>query len=293
MNWQVFDDFPDGLVVLTEKRIVEYINESALAAFGFSSRRQLLNKSISERFKAIGNYLNREISDDFSFTEISLDPEPDKKPITLFVGAKFLEGGQHILLYVRDISVEVNLLNKFRREKKEKELAIEISLTDALTQCYNKEGLYQEVDKTWGRIQRHGGVFAIFVIDLDDFKNVNDNYGHQAGDDYLVEFAILLRKAFRERDIIGRFGGDEFVVVVKDCDRQDATAVAERLLKKVRAFQFRTDNATINISLSLGICVYDKTFDQWQDMLKAADDAVYLAKNAGKNSYFFHGNKPA
>jgi two-component system cell cycle response regulator len=176
------------------------------------------------------------------------------------------------------------------------EEAQRLSLTDPLTGLWNYRYLKESIRREVERANRFGRMLTVVALDLDHFKEVNDTYGHAAGDTVLVEFARRIKIGLREVDLAFRQGGEEFVVLLPETDAYGGAIVAERLGSVVRDLPVpidarRLDPATgkavdrIPISVSIGIAVYPDHGLVAQDLLDAADDALYAAKAAGRDTY--------
>jgi two-component system cell cycle response regulator len=141
------------------------------------------------------------------------------------------------------------------------------------------------------RASRFGRMLTVLVLDLDHFKEVNDTYGHTAGDQVLGEFARRIRIGLREVDVAFRQGGEEFVVLLPETDAYGGVIVAERLGAAVRDWPVPVDprrpglDDRIPISVSIGIAVFPEHGSTAQEVLDAADEALYAAKNAGRDTY--------
>ena len=171
------------------------------------------------------------------------------------------------------------------------EEAQRLSLTDPLTGLWNYRCLRESLRREVERASRFGRMLTVLVLDLDHFKEVNDTYGHAAGDTVLTEFARRIRVGLREVDVAFRQGGEEFVVLLPETDAYGGIIVAERLCAAVRDRPVpiegrRPDREDeISISVSVGIAVYPEHGGTAQQVLDAADDALYVAKNAGRDTY--------
>jgi len=152
-------------------------------------------------------------------------------------------------------------------------------LQDPLTKLYNRNHLLEQLQGRIKSFERSRRPFAILFIDIDHFKQINDSYGHNTGDDILKNFASLLQLTLRDEDIAFRYGGEEFVVLAKDADTSQAYKLAERVRKKVEAYDFKIDHP---VSISLGVSEYSKD-DTIDKLLTHADNAMYKAKNKGRN----------
>ncbi len=157
-----------------------------------------------------------------------------------------------------------------------------LSLTDPLTVLPNRRSFKLFIDSEIKRAERFHRFFAVFMIDFDNFKNYNDRYGHPAGDIILRKFSKLMKKAIRDVDFLGRYGGDEFVAVLSETDKLQAREVAERM-RKVVAEQ----NLEPHVTLSIGIAAFPDNGDNVEDLIDRADRACYDAKQLGGNRINF------
>jgi two-component system, cell cycle response regulator len=165
------------------------------------------------------------------------------------------------------------------------EEAQRLSLTDPLTGLWNYRYLHESLRREVERASRFGRMLAVLVLDLDHFKDVNDTYGHAAGDAVLGEFARRIRVGLREVDVAFRQGGEEFVVLLPETDAYGGAIVAERLGAAVRDHPVSFDGLTVPISVSIGVAVYPEHGENSPQVLAAADRALYAAKNAGRDTY--------
>lgn len=124
---------------------------------------------------------------------------------------------------------------------------------------------------------------ALVMLDIDHFKQINDQHGHPAGDDAIRQLASVIKGLTREIDVIGRYGGEEFLLVLPQADAQGALAFAERLRKRVAAMQVRHEADRFRLTISLGIAVIEPADASPEGWLERADQALYRAKHAGRN----------
>ena len=158
------------------------------------------------------------------------------------------------------------------------------SATDGLTGLYNRRHVLHELDKEIERARRHGRPLALLMIDLDGFKAVNDSYGHLAGDRLLKEMAFALGGALRKVDIIGRYGGDEFLVILPEARLDVAQLVARRLSDAVRKHSFRIQDEVVLLTASVGIaCAENAEGLDPGNFIDKADKAMLEAKRRGKD----------
>jgi diguanylate cyclase (GGDEF)-like protein len=158
---------------------------------------------------------------------------------------------------------------------------------DYLTGLYNRRYFYQAMGLYIESLEENHEQFAIAMIDIDDFKKINDTYGHDAGDRVIVTLSEIVRTATNHRDIVARFGGEEFCVVFKNINRYSAPEILERILKEVASFGFAIDkNRTISITISVGAALHEDA--SLEETIANADLMLYQAKNQGKNRVVFH-----
>ncbi|MEU6794275.1 diguanylate cyclase [Nonomuraea wenchangensis] len=155
--------------------------------------------------------------------------------------------------------------------------------TDAKTGLLNAAAWHREADMEIVRARRTGASLALLIIDIDHFKRVNDAHGHLAGDQVLVGVATTLRGQLREYDVVGRFGGEEFVVLLPGADSHEARRVAERLRTRIRHLAVPADDTLIRVTVSTGVALMNVHGDDLIELLAAADLALYRAKELGRD----------
>ena len=185
---------------------------------------------------------------------------------------------------------ELAAINKTLR-KKNKELH-ELSITDSLTGLYNRKHLMETLDNEVARSKRHKHDFAVLVIDIDDFKEYNDTYGHLAGDEVLSRLASVFKKSVRSCDYVARYGGEEFILLLPEIGPKDGVKAAERIRKKVVKENFAGDGEPIKVTVSVGVASYPKDGDNPQAIIRLADAALYQAKESGRNQVVLAGKTP-
>ena len=175
----------------------------------------------------------------------------------------------------------------------ERELHEQMALHDPLTNLPNRNLLSERMEQSLARAKRRDNQFSVMFIDLDNFKTVNDNYGHVIGDQVLVVIADRLKKQVRAEDTVARIGGDEFVVLSDHVeDEHDVRIAAARMLAEIAApivLKLReSDSIAINITASLGISICPRDGNSLQQLIERADDAMYHVKKTGKGKFEFY-----
>jgi len=159
-----------------------------------------------------------------------------------------------------------------------------LSVTDDLTHLYNSRYLNQVLRRETKRASRSGRPLSLLFLDLDGFKSINDKHGHLSGSRALVEAATVIRGSARETDVVARFGGDEFALVLPDTGGEGAYAVGERIRERVAAHQFLAcDGLDLHLTVSVGVATLPDAADSAEELVRAADTAMYQVKDRGKN----------
>ena len=183
-----------------------------------------------------------------------------------------------IIIYdVTDIAVNKNELEALN-EKLE-----QVSQTDSLTQLYNRGHWESTLKQEFLRIKRSSGCSALLMFDIDKFKKINDEYGHNCGDEALRHLSKLLSSTLRETDIAGRYGGEEFVITLLDTDKEGAAIFAERLRALIEKNPVLYKNLEIKMTASFGFACYSSEFANHERWIEAADKALYHSKHNGRN----------
>jgi two-component system cell cycle response regulator len=180
-----------------------------------------------------------------------------------------------------------NTMEKFRMKteiKQAMEKMAELSTKDELTDLYNRRYFMESAEREVSGTARYGQDLSLLMLDLDFFKQVNDNHGHPAGDAVLKQTAGLLKKSIRKYDVACRYGGEEFAVIMPNTRLADAQTFCERLRKKVENTTVRYDSKKIRFTVSIGIAQFLPEIDKSiSDLIKRADDRLYSAKQQGRN----------
>ncbi len=159
-----------------------------------------------------------------------------------------------------------------------------MAVVDALTGAYNKRYLEERFTEEFSYCLRNKVPLTLLMLDIDLFKQINDTFGHPAGDFVLSQVAALARSIIRSEDILARFGGEEFTVILKMTDAPGALMLAERLRRLIDETSFEFEGKKIHVTISIGVATLaGANFPNWEEMLKLADTLLYKSKNAGRN----------
>ena len=253
------------------------INNKAGALFGLDVKHPGNFKTVdyfaepSKRTELLAKLEKHPVVDDFEFLV-----KPRKgEPFWLLLSARVIDFEYEIALYMafQDIT---------DRKKKEMQL-FDQATKDPLTKCYNRRQFEELAKNEVQRSRRYNHPFCLFMIDADHFKSVNDTHGHAVGDLVLQALADCCRRTLRESDIVARFGGEEFVILLPEATIENAFRVAERLRIKISKLVVKNEqNQDVQFTVSIGL-VSSTVTDNVAEMLKMADEALYVAKENGRN----------
>jgi len=160
-----------------------------------------------------------------------------------------------------------------------------MAITDPLTKVYNRRHFEGIIKKEFARVLRYNLPLSCLMVDIDHFKRINDKYGHDAGDFVLKKVTDLVSSSLRESDVLARWGGEEFIILLPQTKMDEAKRVAGRILKRVSNYKFDRlpENERVTVSIGVASVVDDVKADNWEKLIKLADDALYRAKTKGRN----------
>jgi two-component system cell cycle response regulator len=182
------------------------------------------------------------------------------------------------------VGVGRRLVDLHQQIESQNRLLKELALTDALTGLPNRRAVEDWAKGQLSAAVRHGFSFSVVIADLDNFKFVNDTYGHDAGDTVLKEFAGILKRSVRSSDMCGRIGGEEFILIFTHADECDVGIVVERVLHQLRAHEFSFGTKTVQVTASFGIAGFQgQGMPEFAKLVNQADAALYVAKRGGRN----------
>lgn len=198
---------------------------------------------------------------------------------------------RHLNRQVKMFQVESESAKKIARNKQTEVEAIlaqanELSNIDVLTFLPNRRMIIRTLQDEVLRIARYPAPFSISVVDVDFFKKVNDSHGHLVGDEVLRHVAYQLRDHIRHPDIVGRYGGEEFLILLPNTEATEAAEQAARLCKSVREAQFPVGGHDLRVTVSIGVAQFQPGVDTWDTLLNRADTAMYEAKKQGRDRWW-------
>ncbi|MGA1861607.1 diguanylate cyclase [Deferribacter thermophilus] len=180
---------------------------------------------------------------------------------------------------VKKLNDELDQINKELFEK---------ATTDPLTGLYNRRFIIQQLNILIENYKRYLTPFSVIILDIDHFKKINDTYGHDIGDNILISLAKILKDTLRKTDIIGRFGGEEFLCLIPNTPAENLSLIISKLLNNVRNFEYKHNDTVIKFTISIGCCLFTKKYKSDNEIIKCADDMLYKAKNSGRDQAFLH-----
>ncbi len=266
--------------------------QSALSISAMINERleeSLCHKALSEVYENNGN-LEKALYHFKQFHDV-------EKQIFNETSAKRLAGLQvihQVETAKRDAQIHYLQTIELKREIDERKgaqaILEKLASIDPLTEVLNRREFFIRGEREVERTIQSGGTLTAILLDIDHFKRINDQYGHAVGDTFLVQTARFLRDSLRQNEIIGRYGGDEFTILLPDCSWKQGQQIAERLRTKIASQIINTPYGEVFITLSLGIAELRQTGDsKLETLLACADQALYAAKRAGRNQLFVYG----
>lgn len=281
------ENSPDAVLIHNQHEIM-YINDAARKLYGLETSEEILGKPLNQLIHPSSQAMvHSQLKSVYSAEQTTVLPLSEQKHIRFdgrafdaetLTSSIFFDGQYQAQTIVRDIS---------RRKDKEKRLKY-LASHDYLTDLPNRFFFEEVLHRTLAKNKRTKTVCAILYLDIDQFKTINDTYGHATGDAVLKEAAKKLREAVREEDIIARIGGDEFVILLDSIQETTrAIRIAESILFTFRN-PFEMDERLITVSFSVGISTFPKDGHTSAELLQRADTAMYKAKDEGKNRAKFY-----
>lgn len=193
---------------------------------------------------------------------------------------------EYICLILYDVTETA--VSRLRLQEANKRLHL-MSRTDGLTGLLNRKTWEEEVNEEFRRFQRYNRTCCMLMFDIDHFKEINDTHGHVVGDEVIRKTARVLMESIRGVDIAGRYGGEEFAVMLVDTGIKGALVVAERIRRQIARSAIETDEKTVQFTISMGVAELTKDIDSTTQWIERADKGLYQAKNSGRNNVCVYG----
>jgi diguanylate cyclase (GGDEF)-like protein len=230
-------------------------------------------------------------SSPFSEDDVSILKRFADLAVVALQNARLFEKAQDEIEFRRKTEIELRNANQLLQLQIERiemlqEQLQELAVRDPLTELYNRRYLREALEMEFAHPERSSLPTAILMIDSDHLKEINDRFGHKAGDDFLVFISKVIQQNVRVGDIACRYGGDEFVIVLSNVTQNIALGKAEKLRKTVAEHHILHRNEKISISISIGIAMFPAHGKVGEELLQKADQALYEAKRMGKNKVF-------
>jgi diguanylate cyclase (GGDEF)-like protein/PAS domain S-box-containing protein len=260
----------DGIIIVDTEGDVQFLNQAAADLFNLS-RQELLGTQLSFPMSSV------------EATEINfVHPGRGKRIAEMRMAETRWKGKQAYVATLRDIT----------GRKKMEESIRHLANHDALTGLPNRNLFEDRLRQSIRRARRHDYSFALLYMDLDDFKPINDNLGHRAGDMVLQEVARRLRQSIREPDTVARVGGDEFVIILDRINQaENAAQVAGKIIELLTRQPYHLPEKNFLLGASIGISLYPEHGKDMQSLMRCADIAMYTVKEKGKNSFAFYDGR--
>lgn len=189
-------------------------------------------------------------------------------------------GVERICILIEDVTDVYHYQTQLNKVLQELALSNRV---DGLTQAFNRKHWEECLANEFSRARRHSEELALVMLDLDHFKLLNDTFGHQGGDAVLIDTAKVINKLLRMGDLFGRYGGEEFAVILPNTDMDGAQEVAERIRQAIAKNTIDFQGQNISVTASIGVAVIDQQDIRYEDLIRHADLALYKAKHAGRN----------
>jgi len=270
---------PDGIVLLNEQQTIEFWNTSATRITKFNETEVLGHNFSCSLFPERSHN---------PFQKLFIDLKPDQTLITEQNIVK--KGGDELIielsltLTLQDSKTTIIGILRDISERKRLEHDLKMmTIEDPLTQLFNRRHLVACLAHEIQRVRRYLHPLSIFFIDIDHFKRVNDDFGHAAGDSALIRLAKLLKAEVRKNDICGRYGGEEFLVILPETSVNKAVEFAERICGLIAEIKININKPIeLTMTISIGVAEFNDN-DSVESFIKKADTAMYQAKNQGRN----------
>lgn len=291
---KVIEEASDGIIILASDGTILSCNHRAAELFGYTKQefdgQNLFGFFCDELGASNGAEIKTKIQQNQKvYNEHAYFRQANgaAEPIALSADYFTTESGSHCFVVVRSIRPIKELIREL--ERKNRELA-ELTIIDPLTGAYNRRLLDTQLQYEVALVEKRGQPLSVLLVDIDEMKRINDELGHIAGDDILIQFVSLLQNNVERTDFVCRYGGDEFIIILPLTNFEVAQKVASRLIGTVSMYEFRAREQIVKLSVSIGAASRDpeelKNRLDARDLLLKVDRAAYTAKRRGKGQIY-------
>ncbi|MCM3362268.1 sensor domain-containing diguanylate cyclase [Niallia sp. MER TA 168] len=276
---RLLDHSPEAIYV-HRKGIIVYSNEAGAKLFGFKEPFELINLHWKEilndkSYESLRSSSEKyEMDQQFKIHHFNLYDEDGT--------VRYIEAKSTYILFDGEPAREVIARDVTDQEKNSQRLK-DLSYLDTLTQLPNRRSLLERLNQVIEESKQKNKSFGIMFVDLDGFKQINDTYGHAKGDFLLKQVSEYLKLCIKEDDVVGRFGGDEFIIILPNAVQTDCLSLAKKIIDNMPLFISESNQVTF----SIGISLYPQDGNDLDTIMKLADNAMYNAKKRGKNNFQF------
>ncbi len=276
-----------GLLIISEDNTVLYLDlkEGMLSDENIKTVKDFYADNIKIEIANGMEYNNKEIHMPY-FIESGLNIQEERLGnIFIFNDKEYkIKNRNTLSLAGKELAVVVKLMLLYEENER-------LSITDGLTKAYNRRYFNTQIEKEFEKAKRYNSKLTLIMLDIDHFKLLNDNYGHQQGDMVLIHLSRILKENMRSIDFIARYGGEEFAVLMSGADIREGAILAEKLRKKIEAYPFpalQKGAKPLKTTISLGVAEYSADMNSTDDLVKSADNMLYKAKEDGRNRVKMH-----
>lgn len=281
------DDFAENILYIDT--LGRNLSKNLLSDINYDFFRTMEDhKSIkNSKFEVVRMILGKELECEFSdlTSKIIIPLIFDKKLIGGICFYTKQEMDYSSFRYFDIMISELLAIFKMKYQYNEKEF---MSVLDGLTGLYNRRQFEISLEQEFNRTKRHPSDFSLAILDIDFFKKVNDTYGHQYGDYVLKTIADIMKNCFRKTDLLYRYGGEELVIIMPETNIEGATIPIQRLRRMVEEYDFDYNGVKAKVTISIGLTMNFQTINNSTEILKSADEALYRAKESGRNRVILH-----
>jgi diguanylate cyclase (GGDEF)-like protein len=277
------DEIDLGIVLLDCDLQVKFVNFAFLRLYRLPDKSVVSNRDFAGLMRLVvvrrrvlsptvlGRYITKRVSEVRAGIEEARDIRMDDGQV-IRVNCKTLPTGGRMLIYT-DVSDLVDQADRLKV----------MASVDGMTGLFNRRYFFSLAEIEWKRYQRYRRPLSLVLFDIDRFKSINDSFGHYAGDQVITQIATICQQQKRKSDIVARFGGEEFLILLPETILAVGERVGERLRRKVEMRAFSIASNSINATISIGVAEANPSMNNIFDLIKVADRALYMAKGTGRN----------